>query len=59
MFRIYLEDKSFYDVLFDGNLGEFLNFVLIKTMGTNLSIVETTSGEIAINRELIVKVIKL
>lgn len=59
MFRVYLEDKSFYDVSFDGNLGEFLNFVLIKTMGTNLSIVETTSGEIAINRELIVKIIKL
>lgn len=59
MFRIYLEDKSFYDVAFNGSLGEFLNFVLIKKMGTNLSILETTSGEIAINRELILKIIKL
>lgn len=57
MFRIYLEDKSFYDVAFDGNLGEFLQFGLMTS--TNLSILETTSGEIAINRELIVKIIKL
>lgn len=57
MFRIYLEDKSFYDVAFDGNLGEFLQFGLMTS--TNLSILKTTSGEIAINRELIVKIIKL
>jgi hypothetical protein len=57
MFRVYLEDKSFYDVAFNGSLGEFLQYGLLTS--TNLSILETTSGEIAINRELIVKIIKL
>ena len=59
MFRVYLKDKSFYDVNFgkENSLYQFIDFAL--TTLTNMVILKTTSGEVAINKDSIVKIIKL
>lgn len=59
MYRVYLRDSSFYDVKFEGDLGEFLHYGLAFRHDSQMVVIETTSGEVAISKELIVKVIKL
>lgn len=59
MYRVYLRDSSFYDVKFEGDMHVFLHCGLNFRNEKRMVVIETTSGEVAISKELIVKVIKL
>lgn len=58
MFRIYLEDKSFYDT----KLGEEMDLEYLTKFlceGANFILVDATCGEVCLSKSSIVKVIKL
>lgn len=58
MFRIYLEDKSFYDIkLSDEKDLEYLTKFLCGD--ANFIFVDATCGEVCLSKSSIVKVIKL
>lgn len=58
MFRIYLEDKSFYDSKLSEEMDlEYLTKFLCE--GANFILVDATCGEVCLSKSSIVKIIKL
>lgn len=59
MFRVYLKDKSFYDIKSSKNsdLHSFADCTINHE--SDFIVLETTCGEVAINKSAIIKIIKL